>query len=88
MALVFEMESTERRAREVITTKDSGEQTVMTITVTFTGKRGRLAPGWWTKENPLKPEKPSSEPLLEEEETCCPPTKAGSMWTMGRWEVT
>ena len=52
MALVFEMESTQRRAREVITNKDSGEQTVMTITVTFTGKRGRLAPGWWAGDKP------------------------------------
>ena len=50
----------------------------MAITITFTGERSGLTPGWSAMEEPLKEDGHTTEPLLEEEETGCHLKKAGS----------
>ena len=77
------MECTFKLEREVaVTTEELVVQTVMVITLIFTGERSGLALGWWALENPLKLDGHCTEPLLEKEETSCHHKMAGSWWMM------
>ena len=76
------MVSMQRRVREPIIVTKGWEEPMVVLSITLTVENIKLAPGWWAEEGPLKPEKHSSEPLLEEEETGCHQKKSGRMCMM------